>query len=147
MLDMVTRKMLLVIFILLGTGSGTSDSLFKRVTDTEFECAWRAVAYDYGRALSPMQGSFQTLFDALQLDSCNKSLEHHFSIARIGKSFSTPSFGDRAIFVDFNQGSDRNTGAVDSPLKTLQAAVDLSRTFVQGSSKIVLRGGFFFFST
>ena len=37
--------------------------------DAGFECAWRTLAYEYGQELLPAQGSFATLFDALELGS------------------------------------------------------------------------------
>jgi len=122
--------------------------------DVPFECAWRALAYEYGSALLPGQMSFPSLFDALQLSSlCNQTLSSSADKAAPNKK-NFPKSGGASIYVDFQQGADRyiiryalhqlnalsNPGTVAQPLKTIHAAVLLARTLTPGST-IVLRAG------
>ena len=87
---------------------GAFVPIAERLRDIEFECAWRAVAYDYGRALLPKQGAFVSLFDALQLGTlCNKTAEE--SAAQYNSSYDSKKTdaSSSEIYVDYAAGSDR----------------------------------------
>ena len=57
-------------------------------------------------------------------------------------SFPPPAAGTTAVYVDGKAGSDRATGSVDRPVKTVQRALTLSRQRSPGSSgSILLRAG------
>ena len=75
--------------------------------DVPFECGWRALAYEYGRALLPGQATFSSLFDALQLGTlCNQTLAPSSDQSTLQKG-SFREMQGTSIFVDFQKGSDR----------------------------------------
>ncbi len=79
--------------------------------DAGFECAWRSLAYDYGRELLPAYGAFPTLFDALELASlCNHTQPESRMDGALPAPLNGPSVkigtGD-GIYVDPAAGSDR----------------------------------------
>jgi hypothetical protein len=110
-----------------------------------FDCAIRSLAWDYGKHLLPAQGTFQTLYDALQLHACNASMVEEapqvqpgrapskaFAAAPVpleltihvapGISTSSSSFSS-----SYSIGDDRNAGTADKPMATLAAAVQRLR--------------------
>ena len=91
-------------------GSSPDPQLENPASDIDplFECAWRAVAYDYGRALMPRYGAFGHLFDALQLGSaCNKSFNDFKFESNDGPRDVLRFDSGQSIFVDFAHGSDQ----------------------------------------
>ncbi len=107
--------------------------------DPAFDCAWRALAYDYGRALQPERGVFPSLFDALELATlCHQTLPTTAGPPAAPAPAPVWLAGD--LFVDPVHGNDNNAGSVDAPLQTIPAALDRRRRDnLQGT--IVLRGG------
>ncbi len=99
-----------------------------KADDAKFECAWRSLAYEYGRALMPRQGSFTSLFAALQLQACNQTeplpTPAHSPFVRNNAMPAREAMkGLAALFVDPVHGSDSNTGSLVSPFATIQHAV------------------------
>lgn len=90
--------------------------------DVPFECAWRALAYEYGSALLPGQLSFPSLFDALQLSSlCNQTLSSSAGKTAPKKKMNFPKSGGASIYVDFQQGADRYTAVPSHQLNVCAA--------------------------
>ncbi len=71
----------LLVLNLLGGALGKDDPVSNpKDIDPNFECAWREFAYQYGQYLQPWQGTFQSLFDALQLETvCNQTMKTMYS--------------------------------------------------------------------
>ena len=114
--------------------------------DPSLDCAIKELAWEFAKKLLPQQGSFQSAYDALQLEACNISLSS-------GKHYKPPPFHHRPvvspnsveIYVATN-GNDDNPGTIDKPLQTLQEAVKLFRfnREVNQPGIIYLRGGTYY---
>jgi hypothetical protein len=121
--------------------------------DPTFECKWRQLAYVYGQKLQSWRGAakFQDLYDALQLQKCtNQSwsitdvesfvpLEPQLAPVRPLPSDMVHRTQDIArVFVDPHNGSDANTGHINSPYRTITRALATTRISGPGSM-IMLR--------
>lgn len=95
----------------------------------DFECAWRSAAYDFGQKLLPRQGSFEALFQALELWNCSTwSMRYDLRrdrVARERQYESNAGWPVDAVMVSAN----------DEGL-SLQEACNLASS--QGSSKTVV---------
>ncbi|CAE7459201.1 hypothetical protein AK812_SmicGene39094 [Symbiodinium microadriaticum] len=104
----------------------------------EYDCTIRELVWQQGQKLLPARGSFRSLFEAMQLQNCNRT---------------TPSEEDRwqpprypapsdAIFVD-GRGQDHHPGTLQLPVRSLHAALEIAAGL---SSKpvIVLREGTYY---
>ena len=94
----------------------------------------------------PKYGTFQAVYDALQLQNCNTSLSdgklHNFRGYHYGSSFSEDGI---EIFVDVKNGNDSNNGDIAHPLQSIKAAIELSRIEKGDASvSIYLREGTYF---
>jgi len=87
----------------------------------------------------PEREEFRSLFDALQLAACNISTPETFD------AWNPPnitSASENLLFVDYKKGSDRNSGEIAKPLKTIQQAINIVRASTLGQSYIIyLREG------
>lgn len=121
--------------------------------DPAFDCAWREFALTYALELQPWMSTAQlaAIVDSLQVVVLNcsaavaaaeSSLRTHVPAPR---PVSAPAAPSLSIYVDYAHGSDSAAGTEAEPLKTIAAAVALSR--VQrgaaggGVIAIVLRAG------
>lgn len=100
--------------------------------DPKFDCAWRKLALPYALQIQPSLTSAQqrAIHEALQLDSlCSTpflaaSPSQWQSAAEMDR---LRSAGRTEIFVDASKGSDSAAGTMANPLKSLAAAVNMSR--------------------
>lgn len=110
-----------------------------------FDCGMRRLAYDFGRQLLPRQGSFESLYYALNLNS--RDCPGEAEAARTTSERPMATVPDGAIFVDAVSGHDENSGTEALPLRSLQAAVDWAGRLSQRQPlpregiHVVLRGG------
>ena len=123
---------------LLNLISSSSPSSVSAVP-SDFDCAWRKLAYDYGHTLQPgmTKAHSSVLFDALELGIlCGESFESSSSSKTslrsadvVSPSSSSSSSSAVVIVVDAAWGSDApgTPGTVASPLQTLAAAIEASR--------------------
>lgn len=103
-----------------------------------FDCAMRQAAYAYGQKLLPRQGTFESLFYALNLNdpACPTQL-----VTPKPPRTVAPALPNHAIFVS-PTGDDAGSGRIDAPLRSIQKAVDLAAASGPASSPtVVLRGG------
>ena len=108
-----------------------------------FDCAMRKLAYQYGKQLIPRMGDFESLYYALNLNN-DSTCPHNHSV--LDSSYSnapsteTPLPEGMRLFVHPISGDDDNFGNIDSPFRTIQAALDLA-ALVDPTPAVVLRGG------
>ena len=115
--------------------------------DPELDCYVKQLAWDYARKLQPWQGSFTSVYDALQLGECpiptskqENNDPHRFS-HRVHLSEKPLT-----LYVDATKGSDSNPGTLTQPVKTVIQAVKLSRLQREAGQQglIYLRAGTYF---
>ena len=116
--------------------------------DHKLDCAIKELALEFARKLQPQRGSFQSVYDALQLQNCNISIKSGQTFAYKPSSFG-PSIptrdGSVLVYADSANGDDSNPGTLVEPVRTLQRAVELTRGVPTGTSKwIYLRAGTFY---
>ena len=128
-----------------------------RVGSASLQCDVYALAGQFGVKIQPKMLEIQkkALIDALTLPDCNTSVEeviqaYEFSTVQkakvdnhkvIYKKASTGSSGPE-FFVDPKLGDDANSGNISNPLKTIAAALTLTRkTTGTGPATITLREG------
>ena len=116
--------------------------------DASLDCAIKELAWDYAKKLLPRQGSFQSAYDALQLEACNVSLSS-------GKRYPSrpfqfrPQIGVNAIEIFVStSGDDSNPGTMSSPVQSISQALRLYRLRSQPGSggMVYLRAGTFYLS-
>ena len=115
--------------------------------EPKLDCAIKELAWEFAKKLLPRQGTFQSAYDALQLEACKVSLSS-------GKQYKARPFLHQPtlqadaveVYVDVKSGDDSNPGTIDKPLKTLAQAVKLSRfKAVSEQQKIIyMRSGVYF---
>ena len=96
----------------------------------EFNCKMRKLAWDFGRQARPDLGLFEDLYFALGLNhDCLAEVPPQIFTAP-DRSPAPRTFPDArgeqqtAFHVDYAAGSDSNSGSLQKPFKTIQAAVD-----------------------
>ena len=118
--------------------------------DPSLDCELRILAWDYAKKLLPQYGTFQAVYDALQLHNCSVDLNSGKVYTFQGYHYhSTYNERDIEIFVDVENGDDDNTGDISHPLKTIEAAIRLNRAKKSDSpftiySTIYLREGTYY---
>ena len=113
--------------------------------DSELDCELRNLAYQYAQKLLPQYGSFQAVYDALQLQNCDISLSS-------GKLYEPRPFlyqsykeGAIEIYVDAVNGNDDNSGDISHPLQSIVKAIELFRSqVVRSPTTIYLRKGTYY---
>ena len=137
-----------VCLLLLHAISCYGDGLSPVNVDPSLDCELRNLALYYAKKLLPQYGTFQTVYDALQLQNCNISLDDGKIYQFKGYRYHIcNSEDDVKIFVDVQNGDDSNTGDISHPLKSIEAAVRLSRIKRSDSSvTIYLRQGTYYLS-
>ena len=152
----VTTLVLLAGVCHLGAGSAVNQSLEYLLSLTSqpggepadappaLSCAWRRYAVEFAAQIQSMSTERQRqLHEALQLKIlCGDS----FVATKTTPNFPryTPAPGRRIIIVDASKGSDTAPGTLAEPLKSLPAALTLSRTQKHGvpdAPAIYLRAG------
>ena len=120
--------------------------------DPAFDCAWRSFSLSYATQIQPFitAAQLQAVADGLEVVAlgCNSSAEVAAVLAAHAPAPRAPALGAAAavsIYVDAGNGNDGNSGSQSAPLKTIAAAVELSRA-QRGAAggaaiAIVLRGG------
>ena len=108
------------------------------------DCDIRALAWSYAKKLLPQYGTFQAVYDALQLQNCNVSLKS-------GKVYGPHPFHYNSyrdgveIFVDAENGDDNNNGDMSHPVKSIEKALKLFRSqIVKSPTTIYLRNGTYY---
>merc|ERR1711865_366209 len=112
----------------------------KDAVPPSFDCAMRKAAYSFGKKLIPRQGTFESLFYALDLnaDDCKGELDSSSPApTRIIDENPIPL---GAIYVSPDGKDAPDAGSVSSPFRSLQAAVDAAVTR-EGPKHVVLRHG------
>jgi hypothetical protein len=103
--------------------------------DPDLDCAIKELAWSYAKKLQPQRGSFKSVFDALQLQKCNKSVhgDGKLPVFKDDKSKSTAV----SFYCDCANGSDNNPGTINKPVKTITKAIELSRKMGVGVAKTI----------
>ena len=114
--------------------------------DPKIDCPIKELAWSYAKWLLPEYGTFQAVYDALQLQNCNISLQSGRVFQYEAKS-NKPASGTEQIFVDIAHGSDSAKGSMDAPLRTIQRAVELFRGHYAPLPTIIyLKSGMYYLS-
>ena len=102
----------------------------------------RKLAYTYGKQLVPRMGSFESLYYALDLNdpTCPPTAMNASSSAAAASDGARPLPAGAKLYVDPTAGSDKNVGAMASPLLTIQAALDKAAA-MEPTPAVVLRHG------
>ena len=115
-----------------------------------FDCAWRKLAMKYAPTIQHLDEAHQRMVhEALELRAlCNETFAPAVDAAgaNVAPAARTSVAGDPnsvAVYVDAGKGSDANPGTITEPLKTIAAAVALTRRRgTAGAAKTVyLRAG------
>eukprot|EP00656_Telonema_subtile_P008208 TRINITY_DN13842_c0_g1_i3.p1 TRINITY_DN13842_c0_g1~~TRINITY_DN13842_c0_g1_i3.p1 ORF type:complete len:426 (-),score=74.82 TRINITY_DN13842_c0_g1_i3:52-1329(-) len=103
--------------------------------DPDQTCTVSKLAYQYGLHLQPHRAPFRELFDALELHTkCGLPIPEDGELAAPSRPL-----GIEAVHVDAAIGDDLHDGSEGHALKTVAAALEMTRA--RGSKSIVLRGG------
>ncbi len=134
--------------------AATRSSRPLNTPDPLFDCGWRLLALNYSAYIQPWlsQSQLQYVSDALEIVqlNCNATMaaaliSSHVPSGRGGVipgRLSSAAAATTSIYVDFVKGSDTNGGSITAPLKTVAAAVTMSRTSgTPAQTAIVLRNG------
>jgi len=109
-----------------------------------FDCAMRKLAYAYGKQLIPRMGNFESLYYALDLNDPSCKLELNGTATDPATATAVVPRAElpagRKIFVHPTSGDDLAAGAMDSPLRTIQEAIDRAAR-AEPTPAVVLRGG------
>jgi hypothetical protein len=106
----------------------------------DFECGWRALAYQYALILQPFRpaSAFAAIHDGLELSSlCNQTFEAPYVAPRTAEHHAFAAA--TTLYVDPVNGNDANSGSEAKPLQHIAAAVLAARQDA-GPNTIVLRG-------
>ena len=106
------------------------------------DCNLREFMWEAGKKLMPRRGTFKTLFDSMQLETCGVEGPAELDVWK-------PPAGAKAlagsIYVDATKGSDTAAGSLAAPLKTIGAAMKKATAALAeadaGEATIVLRAG------
>ena len=119
------------------------DGLSPINVEPSLDCEIRNLAYQYAQKLLPQYGSFQAVYDALQLQNCNVSLS---SGKYKPRPFLYQSYKEGVeIFVDAVNGNDENSGDISHPLQSIVKAIEVFRSqVVRSPTTIYLRKGIYY---
>ena len=113
--------------------------------DPKIDCPIKELAWNYAKWLLPEYGTFQAVYDALQLHNCNISLHSGPVFRYQGKSVKPVASGAEQIFVDILRGSDSGNGSMDEPVRSIQRAVEIFRgNYAPLPTVIYLRRGTYY---
>ena len=126
----------------------------------EYDCALRAFTIEMAGYIAPPSSkmNWTTLSQsAFQMDQCNQTLYSTFQPSSSARTFPTASemkkgVCDHTVFVHDSTGNDLFDGTFAYPMKTIQAALSLTRTLraEHGSETtlcITIRGGTYYLGT
>lgn len=128
--------------------------------DPLLDCGLRMLAWNYSLSLQPQRAPQQTVFDALRLGAeCNytfpssvlpsmiTSLSDHEYLQQkqFASSFQRILTAPNLWYADPVNGNDNNAGSLQAPFRTIQRALEASRS-VSTPSSILLRNGTFYIS-
>lgn len=111
-----------------------------------FDCGWRVLALQYAPIIQPWLTTvqLQELYDALEIKTFRCNMTEADSIIAshtpVVPQVTPSTTGGPTLYVDYTAGSDSGAGTVSSPLKTISAALALSRATPNPAS-IILRNG------
>jgi hypothetical protein len=109
----------------------------------EFNCKMRKLAWEFGRQKRPDYSQFADLYYALGLNHDCQLLVPPPKFTRADWTPPTKLYRSTGtthnFYVDYASGSDRNSGTLASPFKTIQTAVSTAAN--KPSVTILLRGG------
>ena len=97
-----------------------------------------------GKKLMPRRGSFKTLFDSMQLETCGVEGPTELDVWKPPAGQAAPA---GSIYVDAAKGADTAAGTLAAPLKTIGAAMKKATAALAaqqadaGAATIVLRAG------
>jgi hypothetical protein len=106
------------------------------------DCAIRTLAWEYGKELLPQRGEFKSLFDAMQLAACNLTAPSEHDQWHPPSELTARDLPAPTIYVDPSASLSLAdpTGSLDAPFRTVEAAVERSRTLAKPLD-ILLRAG------
>lgn len=123
----------------------------------DVDCRLRWLAWNYSRTLLPQRGQLPAVFDALRLGSqCNmtpparemaRNPPAWTQVPRHAKERRQANPPVLTVYVDAARGNDGNNGSLTSPLRTIHAAVRMTRgpaRSVGSAAEVVLRGGTYY---
>ena len=129
------------LLLLAGAASGMINSGTPDGVPASFDCALRALAYDYGRALRPDRGEFRTLFDALQLESCGQPAPAEAD-AYAPPAYDAPPAARTLVHVAAADGDDdAGDGSLARPFATIARGVRAAAAAAAQPAAVLLRGG------
>lgn len=124
----------------------TYTCTFGSQIDPKIDCPIKELAWSYAKWLLPEYGTFQAVYDALQLQNCNISL-HSGRVFHYQAKSEKPASEAEQIFVDILHGSDDAKGSMDAPLRTIERAMELFRGIYAPLPTIIyLRSGTYYLS-
>ena len=109
--------------------------------DPAFECAWRALAFEYAQQLQPFRPAqaFADIHDGLQLQTlCNATFVAPAAAAQVAAPRAPAAA--TTFYIDYAAGDDGAAGSLAAPFKTLAHGVAAGRAAPQPVA-LVLRGG------
>jgi hypothetical protein len=135
-----------------------------RVGSQGLQCSVYALAAEFGLKVQPNLTPAQKryLADAATLAACTNNSQQRSPADVLGvrADAAAPKSSDMlrlrprrqhaasaaspALYVDAVHGADTNAGSIDAPLKTIPAALALTRQAPAGDKAIILRGGTFY---
>ena len=135
----------IILLLLYGLFQCNGDGLTPINAEPSLDCDLRNLAYQYAQKLLPQYGSFQAVYDALQLQNCDIILSS-------GKLYEPRPFlyqsykeGAIEIYVDAVNGNDDNSGDISHPLQSIVKAIELFRSqVVRSPTTIYLRKGTYY---
>ena len=139
--------MFLNIFLIFSVYASVCACVYGVQVDPKIDCPIKELAWSYAKWLLPRYGTFQAVYDALQLQNCNVSLHSGRVVFHYQAKSDGPdaSGGTEQIFVDIVHGSDTAGGSMDAPLRTIQRAVELFRgNYAPRPTVIYLRSGTYY---
>eukprot|EP00755_Sulcionema_specki_P003465 Sspe_Gene.3629::Locus_1210_Transcript_1_1_Confidence_1.000_Length_1933::g.3629::m.3629 len=108
-----------------------------------FNCKMRKLAYEYGQKALPRYGKFESLYYALGLNDDCTDVVPPPKFTDEDRRPAPPVYAageGNVLFVDYNKGSDGNSGSITAPLKTVAKAVAKAAE-LKGATTINLRAG------
>ena len=107
---------------------------------SDFLCEWRNNVLNYSTKIRP--DAKQLVYDALAINQyCNGTTNRPSDLETptiFPPALQTISDDSRTLYVDGTNGADSNPGTADKPFKTIQPAVEASRTFSGNDRKTVV---------
>ena len=136
---------LTILLLLYGLFQCNGDGLTPINAEPSLDCDLRSLAYQYAQKLLPQYGSLQAVYDALQLQRCNISLNSGNLYKPRPFLYQSYKEGEVEIYVDAVNGNDENAGDISHPLQSIVKAIELFRAqAVRSPTTIYLHKGTYY---